>query len=143
MPRNRPPFCNATGFLRLPKPARLYQLMKRIIFGFGVLGLIGCFLPLMVGLSWFELRHFDQGWTVWLVVAAFALPTYVGAARSEGESAAALVGTACFGYLTYKFGTDVFDLVLHASIGGIMMGVAVIGGLASSLLALSASRGSR
>jgi hypothetical protein len=51
-----------------------------------------------------------------------------------------LVGTACFGYLAYKFGTGVFDLVVHASLGGILMGVAVVGGLASSLLALSGSR---
>jgi hypothetical protein len=114
--------------------------MKRIIFAFGVLGLVGCFLPLMIGMSWFDMRHFDQGFAVWVVVAAFALPAYVGAARGEGERVAALVGTGCFGYLAYKFGTGVFDLVVHASIGGIMMGVAIVGGLASSLLALSVAR---
>ena len=114
--------------------------MKRLIFGFGLLGLIGCFLPLVVGISWFEMRHFDEGWTVWLVLAAYALPAYVGASRSEGDRTAAIVATACFGFLAYKFGTGVFDLVLHASLGGIMMGVALIGGLASSLLALSTGK---
>ena len=111
--------------------------MKRIVSFFGVLGLLGCFLPLVPGLSWFELRHLD-GWTVYLVFAAFALPAYVGAIKGQNDGAAALVGSASFGYLAYKFGTGVFDLVFHASIGGMMMGVAVIGGLATSLLALAA-----
>ena len=114
--------------------------MKRTISLFGILGLVGCFLPLIAGLSWFDVRHLDAGWTVYMVLAAFALPAYVGAAKSENEAAAALVGTASFGYLAYKFGTGVFDLVVHASIGGMMMGVAVIGGLATSLLALAAAK---
>ena len=112
--------------------------MKRFILAFGVLGLIGCFLPLALGVSLFELRHFDHGWHVWLVLAAFALPTYVGA--TENDKTAGIAGAVSFGYLTYKFGTGIFDLVFHASIGGIMMGIAVIGGLASSLLALSSKK---
>lgn len=115
-------------------------MMKRLVLLFGVLGLVGCFLPLVFGLSWFEMRHFDEGWTVWLVLAAYAVPAFVGASRDESDRTAALVGTACFGYLAFKFGTGVFDLVIHASLGGIMMGVAVIGGLACSLLGLSATR---
>ena len=116
-----------------------YPLMKRSISAFGVLGLIGCFLPLVAGVSWFDMRHFDAGWTIWLVMAAFALPAFVGASRSETDRVAAILGTACFGYLTYKFRTGVFDLVIHGSLGGIMMGIAVIGGLTTSLLVLAAS----
>lgn len=107
--------------------------MKRIILGLAVLGLVGCFLPLLPGLSLFDLRHFDEGWHVWLVVGAFALPAYVAACNTEGEKATALAGCAGFGYLAYKFGTGVFDLVIHASIGGILMGVAIIAGLAVSV----------
>lgn len=115
-------------------------MMKRSLFAFGVLGLVGCFLPLVAGLSWFELRHLDQGWTVWLVMAAFAVPAYVGAARDESQRTAAIVSTVSFGYLAYNFNTSVFDLVFHGSIGGIMMGVALLGGLASSLLGLSVAK---
>lgn len=110
--------------------------MKRIIFAFGVLGLIGCFLPLGLGVSFVDLRHFDGGWHVWLVLAAFTLAMFVGA--TESEKTTAIVGTVSFGYLTYKFGTGLWDLVFHASLGGIMMGVAIIAGLATSLLALAA-----
>lgn len=113
--------------------------MKRVIFLFGLVGLIGCFLPLGFGLSLFDLRHFSEGWTVYLMLAAFALPTLVGASKSESAGAAAAVGAISFGYLAYKFGTDIFDLLLHSSIGGIAMGVSVIGGFASSLLALGTS----
>lgn len=110
--------------------------MKRIIFAFGVLGLVGCFLPLGLGVSFVDLRHFDGGWHVWLVLAAFTLPLFVAA--TESEKPAAIVGSVCFGYLAYKFGTGLFDLIFHASIGGIMIGVAIIAGLATSLLALAA-----
>ena len=114
--------------------------MKRIIFVFAALGLVGCFLPLVPGISLFELRRLAEDWSVWLVLAAFAVPAFIGASSDETERTAAIAGTLSFGYLAYKFGTGVFDLVFHASIGGIMMGVAVIGGLASSLLALGTAQ---
>ena len=110
--------------------------MKRSIFAFGVLGLVGCFLPMALAVSWFDLRHFDLSWRMWTVLAAFAVPVYVGSSKSESERTAAVVGAVSFGYLAYVFGTGVFSLILHASLGGIMMGVSIIGGLASSLIAL-------
>jgi hypothetical protein len=114
--------------------------MKRSIFAFGLLGLVGCFLPLIAGVSWFDMRHFDDSWTVWFVLAAFALPTYAGIARGEGDRAAAIVGLASFGYTFFEFRTGTLDLITHGSIGGIMMGVAVIGGFVCSLLVLGATR---
>ena len=114
--------------------------MKRPIFAFGLLGLVGCFLPLAAGISWLDLRHFDQGWTVWLVVAAFAIPTFIAASKSETDKVAAIAGLGGFGYTLYKFKTGVFDLVVHGSLGGIMMGIAIVGGFASSLLVLAAAR---
>jgi hypothetical protein len=108
--------------------------MKRSIFLFALVGFVGCFLPLALGMSWFNMRHFDVGWTVWAVLAAYAIPMFV-AGSDESDRTAAIVGTACFGYIGYKFAGDVTDLVLHGSIGGILMGVALIGGLLSSLAA--------
>jgi hypothetical protein len=113
--------------------------MKRVIFLFGLIGLVGCFLPLGFGMSFFELRHFAD-WTVYLMLAAYALPTIVGASKSESDGAAAMVGLASFGYLAYKVRTDVFDLLFHSSIGGIFMAVGLIGGLAASLIAVGASK---
>ena len=114
--------------------------MKRSISFFGVLGLVGCFLPMALGVSWFDMRHFDLGWRMWAVLLAFAAPAYVGASRTESGRVAAVVGSVAFGWLAYTFGTGVIDLVIHASIGGILMGVGVIGGLASSVLALTSRR---
>jgi hypothetical protein len=113
--------------------------MKRFLLGFGLLGLVGCFLPCVLGLSWFEMRHLDTGWTVWLVMAAFAIPTFIGSTDGELDRADAIAATASFGYLAYKFNFDTLDLLFHASIGGIMMGVALICGLCASVLGLLAT----
>ena len=114
--------------------------MKRPLFAFGLLGLVGCFLPFVLGASWFGLRHFDDSWTVWLVMLAFAVPTYLGAVTDDRDRGATLAAAASFGYLAYKFDTGVLSMLLHASIGGIMMGVAIIGGVAISVLSLIASK---
>jgi hypothetical protein len=86
------------------------------------------------------MRHFDAGWTVWLVMAAFAVPAFIGSTDGELDRADAIAATVSFGYLAYKFNVDTFDLLFHASIGGIMMGVALICGLCVSGLALLASK---
>lgn len=111
--------------------------MKRSIFAFALLGVLGCFLPFALGMSWFDLRHLDDGWTVWLVLAAYSVPLFTA---GETDRTAGIVGTACFGYVALEVNTDVLDLFFHASIGGIMMGVAMIGGLVCSLRALAAKR---
>jgi hypothetical protein len=111
--------------------------MKRLILAFGVLGLLGCLLPIGHGVSLFDLRVFD--WHVWLVVFAFALPTYVGLSKTESNLAASVVGTISFGYLFYRFFGHIFDLAIHASIGGLCLAVATVLGLGCSLLALASS----
>jgi hypothetical protein len=111
--------------------------MKRAFPLFGLIGLVGCFLPLVPGFSLFDARHFDAS-TVWLLIAAFAVPAAIGFSNKV-TTGAALVSAACFGYILYVFGFDTFDLVWHGSIGAKAMGVAVIGGLVSSLASLGDS----
>jgi len=113
--------------------------MKRNIAIFGLLGLIGCFLPLVPGLSLFDLRHFAEGWSAWLVMGAFASAAYVGA-TAKTDVGAGLAGLVSFGYLGVKFGTGSFDLLFHAASGGILIGVAIIAGLGVSIAALAGRR---
>lgn len=110
--------------------------MKRNIAILGLVGLVGCFLPLVPGLSLFDLRHFAEGWSAWLVMGAFATAAYVGA-TAKSDVAAGLVGLASFGYLAVKFGTGSFDLLFHAASGGMLIGVAIIAGLGVSVAALA------
>jgi len=112
--------------------------MKRVIALCGLVGLVGCFLPLTLGLSLFDLRQFSEGWHVWMVIAAFAVPTFAGFSHSEGDRAVAIAGLASFGYLAYKFGTGTFDLIVHGSLGGLAMGAAMVAGLCVSGLGLLA-----
>ena len=76
--------------------------MKNYIAGFAVLGLIGCFLPLVSGasVSLFDLHHLT--WRAWLIVGAFAAPAI--AAWRASAAAATLVGLASFGYLGLRLG---------------------------------------
>lgn len=113
--------------------------MKRTISVLAIVGLIGCFLPLQLGISLFDLRAADGGWRVWLVLAAFGLPAYAGA-TAKADILAGLAGLVGFGYLALKFGTDTLKLLTHASSGGILMGVAIIGGLCASVAALATRR---
>ena len=108
--------------------------MKRFIAIFGLVGLVGCFLPLIAGVSFFELRHLE--WLpVILMTAAFAVPMLVGVQASTAASA--LAGLVGFGYVIFKFNSGLWDLVIHAEIGGKLMGVAAVCGFVSSLLALA------
>ncbi len=111
--------------------------MKRGVALFGLLGLLGTFLPLLPGVSLFDLRAFDA-LPVYLTMAAFAIPMLVGWTE-KATAAVSGLALACFGYVLYKFGFDTFDLIWHASIGGKLMGVAAVGGFVSSLGALATS----
>ena len=108
--------------------------MKRSVAILGLVGLIGCFLPLVDGLSLFDLRHIDA-WPVYLVLAAFAAPMIAGA-RNRMTSLHSLVALGGFGYVLYKFGTGVIDLIIHAQIGGRMMGISAVAGFVVALYAL-------
>ena len=69
-----------------------------------LVGLVGCFLPLVAGVSFFELRHLD--WLpVVLMTAAFAVPLIVGLQSGPSSTGAAIAGLAGFGYAVVKFGT--------------------------------------
>lgn len=108
--------------------------MKRSIAVFGLVGLVGCFLPLLPGVSFFQLRHLE--WIpIVLMTAAFVIPMLAG--MTDSNAGAALAGLIGFGYVSAKFGTGLWDLAIHAEIGGKMMAVAAVGGLVSSLGALA------
>jgi hypothetical protein len=100
--------------------------MRRYIFGFALLGLVGCFLPMIGGtsISLFDLHHLT--WRAWLIAAAFAAPA-LAACRSS--AATTIVSAISFGYLALRLGPRTTDLVLYAGIGGKLIGVAVVGGV--------------
>jgi hypothetical protein len=107
--------------------------MKRLGIVFGILGILGCFLPFVLGISFWDLRGADGGWRVYLVLAAFAAPVLA----QQGTRAGALLGLAGFGYVSWRvFGTDVFTIVKHGSIGAILMVIGAFGGLLASASAL-------
>ncbi|HEY0991327.1 MAG TPA: hypothetical protein VGD80_29945 [Kofleriaceae bacterium] len=99
--------------------------MRRYLLGFALLGLIGCFLPMIGGtsISLFDLHR--VAWHPWLIAAAFAAPAL---AAWRNSAATVIVAPISFGYLALRLGPRTLDLVLYAGIGGKLIGVAVIGG---------------
>ena len=106
--------------------------MKRAFAIFGLVGLVGCFLPMVPGVSLWDLAQLDRV-QIYLMMAAFAVPTVLGLA-GKLPTAGKVAALGCFAYmLFYKMGFDVFDLLMHASIGGKAMAVAAIGGTVTAL----------
>jgi len=112
--------------------------MKRYLLLFGLLGLVGCFLPLVGGtsLTLFDVRQL-QG-RAWLVVVAFLVPALV--AWRGNSASTVLAGIVGFGYLGWRLGPRAVDLVLHGGIGGKLIGVAIIGGVIATIGAFLESR---
>ena len=111
--------------------------MRRYLLVFAVLGLVGCFLPIVGGtsLNLFDLPSRLSYRTLhpWLVAAAFAAPAL---ATWRASRAAVIVAAVCFGYLALRLGPHSLDLVLYAGLGGKLIGIAVVGGLLATVGAL-------
>ncbi|TMQ02804.1 MAG: hypothetical protein E6J90_31620 [Deltaproteobacteria bacterium] len=104
--------------------------MRRYLAGFALLGLIGCFLPVIGGtsISLFDLHHLT--WRAWLIAAAFAAPAVAAWRRS---AAMLIVSAISFGYLGLRLGPRCADLVLYAGIGGKLIGIAIVGGVIATV----------
>ena len=106
--------------------------MKKTFALFGLLGLVGCFLPIAFSISLFDARHGDA-LQVYLILAAFAVPMFLGLA-DKLYPAASLISAACFGYVLWKFGLGgTKDIILDGAIGGKLMGISAIAGIVTSL----------
>lgn len=112
--------------------------MKRTFGLFALLGFLGCFLPLGLGVSLFDLRH--AGAPFWSILAAFAVPMVIGFG-DKLKAVGAFAAIGCFGYLLiWKFGFDTYDLIVHAESGGKAMGFAALAGFITSVLALAEAK---
>ncbi len=110
--------------------------MKRPIALLALLGLVGCFLPLVGGFSFFELRQLEY-LPIVLMTLAFAVPLIAGMHNGLSSKGTAVAGLAGFGYVIFKLGTALWSMTIHGQIGGKMMAVSAVVGFAASLLALA------
>ena len=102
---------------------------------FGLVGFLGCFLPMVFGVSWFDLRH--VAWlSAMVLIAAYAVPAFLGLSDVRGPLPA-IVSVLCFGFITWQIGFDIKDLIIEGQLGGKMMGVGALGGLVTSVGALA------
>jgi hypothetical protein len=111
--------------------------MQNLKFGVvvcGLLGLVGCFLPMIEGISFFDTRVFDAS-NAYIVMAAFVAPIAMGAmgihkGMQRWMSIVAIVG---FSVVVLRMRGEMIDM-LKAGIGGKLMAIAAIAGLICAIL---------
>ena len=113
--------------------------MKRVVLLFGLVGFIGCFLPLWGDVSWFGLRD-TLGWSAYLVIAAYAATAIVGGSKAPLRRNDALGAASAFGYILLVVHGDLWKMIFHSRIGGRLMGVSAVLGCAAALIAALTSR---
>ncbi|MEJ7599614.1 MAG: hypothetical protein WKG01_17030 [Kofleriaceae bacterium] len=112
------------------------KLIKLLILGFGLLGIVGFAIPLENLTAGFETNLL---WTV-LILAGFAVPVLVGLISMSKQwqvwmGALALVG---FGFVAVKTKVwDGFSKFGESSLGGKLMLIAILGGVAVSIFSLT------
>lgn len=122
--------------------------IKFAVLACGVLGLIGCFLPMASGggmsISFWDLHKMGAemggggGVQVYLVMAGYALAAVMGAMGAANgfkrpQGVASLVG---FAFVIFKFRGGFMDL-MKGAIGAKLMFVAAIVGVVVSVIALA------
>ena len=100
----------------------------------GLLGVVGCFLPMVQNISFFDTRAFDAG-HVYITLGGFGAALAMGAlGYSKGMqrwmSVIAIVG---FSVVILRMRGEILEL-MKAGIGGKLMGVAALAGLALAIL---------
>ena len=107
----------------------------------GLVGLLGCFLPLYVRgdatISFFGMRELDAAQTFTVMTAFAAALAMAALAGSRGMLRwQALVAAIAFAFVIAKLRGDVIDLLWRGAIGGKLMALATSLGLVAAIAAV-------
>jgi hypothetical protein len=121
--------------------------IKYGILAFGVLGLIGCFLPMIseegMSISLFKLREADAG-MVYIVMAGFAAAAVMGGLALKGLLRwQAIVATVGFALVLIKFRDGLPTDIFKGAIGSKLMGLSMIGGVICSIIGIAKPEGTK
>ena len=112
------------------------KLIKMLILGFGVLGIVGFAIPFETLSAGFETNLL---WTI-LILAGFAVPIIVGLMAMSKQWQAWMGGLALVGFAFVGIKTKVWDSIpgfMETTIGGKLMLIAILGGVAVSIFSLT------
>jgi hypothetical protein len=106
----------------------------------GVIGLVGCFLPLASGVpvAFWDMHSSDMAQTL-LVMIGYALPLVMGLLSLKGamRRSAAIASIAGFAFVIFKFRGGFLDLITHGGIGARLMGIGALAGVVFALLCVA------
>lgn len=116
--------------------------MNNLKFGVlacGLLGLVGCFLPMIseggLSFTFFDMRKADAAQT-FMVMGGYAVGLAMGAmgAAKGMQRWQGIVAALGFVFVVFKFRGGFLDLITHGAIGAKLMGIAAVAGLVFSIL---------
>ena len=112
--------------------------MSNLKFGVivcGLLGLVGSFLPLTTGVTFFDTRLFDAA-NVYIILAGFAAALAMGVLGvAKGmERWMAIIAIVGFAMIVLRMRTEMIEM-LKAGMGAKLMGIGAIAGLVFAILA--------
>jgi peptidoglycan/LPS O-acetylase OafA/YrhL len=113
------------------------QPMQNLKFGVvacGLVGLIGCFLPLVAGVSFYDTRHFDAP-HFYMTAGGYGAALAMGVlAISKGmQRWMSVIAIIAFSLVILRMRGELVEL-LNAGLGGKLMSVAALAGLALAIL---------
>jgi hypothetical protein len=110
------------------------QNLKFGVVACGLLGVVGCFLPLTAGFSLFDTREFDAA-NFYIIAGAYASALVMGAmgVHKGMQRWMAIVAIVGFSVVILRMRGELIEL-LKAGIGGKLMGISALAGLVLAIL---------
>jgi hypothetical protein len=118
--------------------------LKFGVLACGLLGLIGCFLPMISGggesVSFFKMRELIGSGQVFMVMAGYAAALVMGAMAAakppmqRWQGIVAIVGMA---WVVFKMRDGFMKLITDGAIGAKLMGISAIAGLVFAILCVA------
>jgi hypothetical protein len=112
------------------------------VLGGGLIGLLGCFLPLVsaegVSMSFWDMHSVAMGQTL-IVMIGFAIPLAMGVMAMKGTMLRwqAIVALLGFAFVVFKFRGGFLDLITHGAIGAKLMGIGAVVGLIAAIICVA------
>ena len=119
--------------------------LKFGVLAFGLLGLIGCFLPFISfgdqSFSFFKMREAPGGASqVFMTMAGYVAPLVMGAmaaAKPPMQRWQGIVAIVGFAWVVFKMRDGFMKLITDGAIGAKLMGISAIAGLVVAILCVA------
>jgi hypothetical protein len=118
--------------------------LKFGVLACGLLGVIGCFLPMVSAggqsISFFSMKDFIGAGQIFMVIGGYAAALVMGAmaaAKPPMQRWQGIVAIVGFGFVVFKMRDGFLKLITDGAIGAKLMGISAIAGLVFAILCVA------